>query len=261
MTTSETTLRFSANTGFLYPELDFLERLRAAARDGFDALEFHDEGQRTERSALRDTLAECALPVLGLNVAMAPTAGCAAIPDRADEARRDIDAAIALADDIDAGAVHVLAGKTDEPGARDAFLASLEHATGATARTILIEPLCTAKMPDYWLRSLDVALGVIADLGRPNLKVLFDCFHVETEHGDTLARFRDSVPHVGHVQIASVPERAEPEVGAGAGALDYAALLPALVEAGYEGAFGCEYTPALSGRESLAWRDACSRAV
>ena len=258
MTGADKTLRFSANTGFLYPELDFLDRVRAAARDGFDALEFHDEGQRTERSALRDTLAECALPVLGLNVAMAPTAGCAAIPDRADEARRDIDAAIALADDIDAGAVHVLAGKTDDPGARDAFLASLEHATGATERTILIEPLCTAKMPDYWLRSLDVALGIVRDLGRPNLKILFDCFHVEMEHGDTLARFRDSVQHVGHVQIASVPERAEPRVRAEADALDYAVLLPAFVETGYGGAFGCEYTPTLPGQKSLAWREAFS---
>ena len=248
--------RFSANTGFLYPGLDFLERIRAAARDGFDALEFHDEGQRTDRAALKDCLAECALPVLGLNVAMGPSAGCAAIPSRADEARRDIDAAVALAEDVDAAAVHVLAGRTDAPGARAAYVAALRHALGATGRTILIEPLCTAAMPDYWLRSLDVAADVVEEVGDDRLRILFDCYHVETEHGGTLARFREHVGRVGHVQIASVPERAEPRAGDGAGALDYATLLPAFREAGYGGAFGCEYRPALDGPRRLDWRRA-----
>ena len=249
--------RFSANTGFLYPGLDFLARIRAAARDGFDALEFHDEGQRVERARLREVLDECGLPVLGLNVAMGPSAGCAAIPGREARARADIDAAIELAEDIDAGAIHVLAGRTEAPEARETFLGALEHALAATSRTILIEPLCTAKMPDYWLRSLDEAAAIVAELDRPNLRILFDCFHVETEHGDTLARLREHVAAVGHVQIASVPERAEPRVGArGTGSLDYAELLPAFRAAGYAGAFGCEYTPTLDGGASLAWREA-----
>lgn len=249
-----TRLRFSANTGFLYPELGFLDRVRAAARDGFDAVEFHDEGQGTDRAALRDALAETGLPVVGLNVAMGPTSGCAAIPGETDRARREIEAAIELADDVDAAAVHVLAGKTKAPGARDAYLDSLAFALAATDRTILIEPLCEARMPDYFLNDLDEAARIVDELGSPRAKILFDCFHVEMQHGETLARFRAHARRIGHVQIASVPERAEPRGGAAAGALDYALLLPALAAEGHVGPFGCEYTPTLSGAGAFAWR-------
>ena len=248
-------IRFSANTGFLYPELDFLDRIGAAARDGFDAVEFHDEGQRTDRAALKDALGEANLPVVGINVRMGDTAGCAAIPGMGDRARRDIDDAAELAADIGAGAIHVLAGRTDAPGARDAYLDSLAFALGATDATILIEPLCRAAMSDYFLHSLDEAARIVDELGDPRARILFDCFHVETEHGDTLARFRANVHRIGHVQIASVPERAEPRSGPDAGALDYAALLPAFAAEGHRGPFGCEYRPAVSGEGAFAWRD------
>ncbi len=249
-------MRFSANTGFLYPELGFLERIRAASRDGFDAVEFHDEGQRVDRAALRAVLAETGLPVAGLNVAMGPTSGCAAIPGEAARARREIEAAIELADDVDAAAVHVLAGRTKAMGARDAFLESLAFAIAATERTILIEPLCAAKMPDYFLNDLDEAARLVDELGSPRARILFDCFHVETQHGETLARFRAHAHRIGHVQIASVPERTEPRAGEGAGALDYGALLPAFVAEGYAGPFGAEYVPTLSGADAFAWRGA-----
>ena len=247
--------RFSANTGFLYPELDLLDRIRAAARDGFDAVEFHDEGQSAERAALLDALAETGLPVVGLNARMGPSSGCAAIPGERDRARREIEAAAELAGAVDAGAIHVLAGKTKAPGARDAYLDSLAFALRATDRTILIEPLCEAAMPDYFLNDLDEAARIVDELNDPRARILFDCFHVETQHGDALARFRAHAHRVGHVQIASVPERAEPRSGDGAGALDYAVLLPAFEAEGFAGPFGCEYRPAASGPDAFAWRD------
>lgn len=243
---------FSANTGFLYPELPFLARIRAAARDGFEAVEFHDEGQSVDRAQLLDVLAETGLPVAGLNVRMGPSAGCAAIPGERDRARREFDDAARLADDVDAGAIHVLAGKTDDAAARDAFIDTLRYALSASDRTLLIEPLCSLKMPDYWLNSLDVAAGVIDEIGDARLTVLFDCFHIETEHGDTLARFRATADRVGHVQIASVPARAEPAIGSGDD-LDYATLLPAFQAAGYGGRFGCEYEPTAGLDAPLAW--------
>lgn len=249
-----TSFRFSANTGFLYPELPFLDRISAAARDGFDALEFHDEGQKEDLHALQDRVQSAALPVLGLNSAMGPTVGCAAIPGEESRARQEIDTAIALADALDAGAIHVLAGKTKADNARDTYISNLRHALDATTRTILIEPICAAKMPEYFLNSLDVAIDIVRHIDHPRLKIMFDCFHIETEHGNTLERARQNMAHIGHVQIASVPRRSEPQHGPAA-ELDYAELLPALTAAGYNSAFGCEYTPTLTGAESLTWRD------
>ncbi len=142
----------------------------------------------------------------------------------------------------------MLAGQTDAPGARAGFLHSLRFALGRTGGTVLIEPICREAIPGYFLHDLDTALGIVAEIGDPRLRVLFDCFHIATAHGDVAERFRGAAPHVGHVQIASVPGRAEPTTGA----LDYAALLPELVAAGYRGAFGCEYRPTGSIAATLA---------
>jgi len=73
------------------------------------------------------------------------------------------------------------------------------------------------------------------------------------------ARFRESAANVGQVQIASVTTRAEPQIGPGA-VVDYAQLLPAIVAAGYHGAFGCEYRPAGTVEAGLGWRDALAGA-
>ena len=244
--------RFSANTGFLWKSLPFLERIERAAAAGFEAVEFHDEAQGADPAALDDVLARTGLPVIGLNVAMGETSGCAAIPERADQARREIDAAVALAERLGAGGVHVLAGRTGDAGAEDAFRVSLAHALDAGDRMILIEPICRAKMPGYFLHDLDQAARLIDEIDHPRLKILFDCFHVEQEHGEVRARFEAQAARIGHVQIASFPERAEPF----AGALDYCELLPAFRAAGYRGAFGCEYAPKGRVEDGLGWRDA-----
>lgn len=242
-------MRFSANTGFLWPELAFLERIRAAAAAGFDAVEFHDEAQAADPDALRRVLAETGLPVLGLNVRMGPSAGCAAIPGAEAQTRADIDAAINVADRVDAAAIHVLSGNTDAPEAQATLIANLRHALGQTARVILIEPICRAANPRYFLHDLDQAMGILALVDHPRLKLMFDCFHIETGHGDSAARFGAVANHVGHVQIAGVPGRHEPHTGA----LDYRQVLPALRAAGYAGAFGAEYRPRAGTDAGLGW--------
>lgn len=244
--------RFSANTGFLWKSLPFLERIERAHAVGFAAVEFHDEAQSADPQALADTLKRTGLPVTGLNVRMGETSGCAAIPECADQARREIDEAVAIAQRLGAGAVHVLSGRTSVAGAEDAFRAALAHALDAGEVTILIEPICRAKMPGYFLHDLDHAARIVDEIGHPRLRILFDCFHVEQEHGHVLARLKANVARVGHVQIASFPDRADPFPGV----LDYSELLPAFQAAGYTGRFGCEYTPATTVEQGLGWRDA-----
>ena len=242
-------LAFSANLGFLWPELPFLDRIGAAAAAGFDALEFHDQAQGADPLALSSALAAAGLPVAGLNARMGETAGRAAIPGEEAAFRADLAEAEVAAALCGAGAIHVLAGRTEAPGARETYIANLRHALAATPRTVLIEPICRAAMPGYFLHDLFEALGIVAEVAHPRLKILFDCFHVETEHGDCPARFRAAAPHVGHVQIAAVPDRGEPDRGAP----DYAALLPAMRRLGHAGPFGAEYRPRGGTDEGLGW--------
>ena len=242
--------RFSANTGFLFRDLPFLDRIRQAAARGFDAVEFHDEAQDTDRTALREVLADCRLPVVGLNVRMGGTFGCAAVPGQTESARRGIDEAIALAADIGAGAVHVLAGIAEGPGARATFLANLRHALEQSDRIILIEPIAHSQVPGYFLRTPDEAAAILAELDHPRLKILFDCYHVWAETGEVEEQFRRHAARIGHVQIAAAEDRAEPTPGA----LDYSALLPAFRSLGFSGPFGCEYRPRTTTEAGLGWR-------
>jgi hydroxypyruvate isomerase len=241
-------MKYSANTGFLWKDEPFLDRIAKAAAVGFDALEFHDEAQRADPAALEDALAAAGLPVLGINVEMGETAGCAAIPGREAAARNQIDTALRVADSVDAKAIHVMAGKTNAPGAAAAYTSALAHACDNTHRTILIEPISPKAMPGYFMESLDHALRVIEALGRPNLKIMFDTFHIADTEDDVPAAYARAAPHVAHVQIAAWPGRGEPT----GGELDHAALLPWLVKAGYTGAVGLEYRPSAPIADTLA---------
>ena len=206
-------MRFSANTGFLYKDLPFLDRIRAAAAAGFDAVEFHDEAQGADPVELAAALRESGLPVLGLNTRMGETSGCAAIPGAGAQARADIEAAIGVADAVGAGAIHVLSGKSEGEDARACLIGNLRYALGRFGRTILIEPICRAAIPGYFLNDLGQASDIVAEVGDARLRILFDCYHVETEHGRCLDRYLSVAPQVGHVQIASVPGRNEPDPG------------------------------------------------
>ena len=242
--------RYSANTGYLWQELPFLDRIRQAAAHKFDAVEFHDEAQKIDREELKEVLAETGLPVLGLNVRMGETVGCSAIPELADQAKRDIIAAIDLAEDIDARAIHVLAGRIEGEKACETYLDNLAFALGHTQLTILIEPVCAEQLPKYFLRTIEQAGEVLLSVGHPRLKIMFDCYHIYRESGEVLKPFTQYADDIGHVQIASAEGRAEPFPGA----LDYAALLSAFQKTGYAGFFGCEYRPRTTTEDGLSWR-------
>ncbi len=239
--------RFSANLGFLFKDLPVADRIRAARAAGFDAVEFHDEVQSADRDALCAALKETGLPVCGINIRMGDTAGCAAIPGAEAAFRRDLDAAQAAAQAVGAPALHVLAGKTDGPTAAEVYRRNLRHALDATDLVILIEPICRAAMPGYFLHDLDQAQAVLDEIAHPRLRIMFDCFHIEMEHGDCLARLRRHAGAIGHVQIASVPDRAEPD----GGTLDLGQVLMTLRDQGYGGAIGCEYRPQRAGFDWL----------
>jgi hydroxypyruvate isomerase len=236
-------MRFSANLGFLWADRPLPEAIRAAKEAGFDAVECHWPYE-TPPEAVKAALAETALPMLGLNTRRGDFGrgemGLAALPGREAEARASIDEAIAYARAAGARMVHVLAGNSSGPRARAAFIANLAHACDAAPElTILIEPLNAYNAPGFFLGSTGFAADIIREAGRPNLKLLFDCYHVQIIEGDVARRFEALLPLIGHVQIAAVPDRGKPDHGE----LDYAYVLPRLAELGWREPIGAEYLP------------------
>lgn len=245
-------MRISANLGFLYTGRPLPEAIRAAKDDGFDAVEMHWPYD-TDPGAVAATLAETGLPLLSVNTPRGDVAagenGLCALPGRGAAARAAIDRAVDWATAAGARAVHLMAGRVEPSDAADAaFRDSIAHAADRAAARglmLLVEPLNPHDAPGYYLRGLAQARAIRAATGGA-VHVMFDCYHLARMGEDLLPAYAADPASVGHVQFAAVPDRAEPDHGA----VDYAALLPALMRAGHAGWFGAEYRPATG---SMAW--------
>ncbi|PZX19044.1 hydroxypyruvate isomerase [Palleronia aestuarii] len=247
----------SANLGFLWTDLSLPDAIRAAKAAGFDAVECHWPYEE-DADAVRAALDETDFRMIGLNTVKGPRdgdSGLAAQPGREDEARSAIDQAFDYGAKIGAGGVHVMAGTLggqDPEACAATFAENLVHACDRAAENgmmVLIEPLNPYDNPDYFLIGLDMAKGVISRVNREELRIMFDCYHLQITGGDLLRRFRDTRDLIGHVQFAGVPDRGEPDRGEVA----FDRLLPAIAEAGFAGPFGAEYRPAGATGETLHW--------
>ena len=243
-------MKFSANLGFLWADLSLPDAIRAAKAAGFDAVECHWPYE-TPAQDVTAALEETGLPMLGLNTVRGNPGenGLAALPGREAEARAAIDQAIAYADAIDAGAIHVMAGFADGAEARSVFLDNLRYACAATDRVILIEPLNRHDAPGYFLKTTDQAAEIIAEIAAPNLKLMFDCYHVGRTEGDVLTRLEALQSLIGHIQFASVPDRAAPDRGE----LHYPTIFAGIAALGWTAALGAEYKPAGDTDATLRW--------
>jgi len=138
--------------------------------------------------------------------------------------------------------------------ARQTYITNLREASHVMARhgiTLLIEPINTRDMPGYFLHRQEQAHAVVREVGAPNLQVQMDLYHCQVMEGDVATKLRQYIPtgRVGHLQIAGVPERHEPDVGE----LNHPYLFALLDELGYTGHVGCEYRPRAGTSAGLGW--------
>ena len=259
--------RWTANIAFLFPELPFLDRIAAAKRAGFDKVECHfpyDVGI----AALREHLGAAGVRMTGLNTAAGDRSrgefGFAGVPGQEDRFRRDFAQALDYAVALEASVIHVMAGVVspeDRPQALRTYVANLRAAAreaAGTGLTLVLEPLNTRDNPGYLVSRSDDIAGIIAEIGEPAVKLLFDVYHVQIMEGDLIRRLQRHRDIIGHVQVAGVPDRAEPD---GDNEVNYAAVLKALDGIGYDGLVGLEYRPRGRTEDGLGWlRDAASSA-
>ncbi|GAA6209848.1 hydroxypyruvate isomerase family protein [Cognatishimia sp. WU-CL00825] len=248
-------MRFSANLGFLWAELSLPDAIRAAKTAGFDAVECHWPFA-TPAAEVRAALDETCLQMLGLNTARGDVSagenGLAALPDRIDDAHAAIDEAISYASAIGCKSVHVMAGFSSALDARETFVANLGYACTQAAPhgiTILIEPLNRYDAPGYFLKTTAQAVDVIYSVHAPNLKLMFDCYHVQLMEGDLTRKLTNLMTHIGHIQFASVPDRGPPNTGE----VNYDHIFGVIGSLGYNKPLGAEYKPKVPTDETLSW--------
>lgn len=247
--------KFSANLGFLWNDLSLPDAIFAAKAAGFDAVECHWP-YAFNPDDVKAALQETGLKMLGLNTVRgnleAGENGLSALVGREDEAMAAIDDAIQYAVAIDTPNIHVMAGFAKGQEAHNTFVSNLRYACEEAEDygiTILIEPLNHYDAPKYFLSKTGQAKTIIEEVGFTNIKLMFDCYHVQLMEGDLSNRLEKLLPIIGHIQFASVPDRGRPDFGE----LNYQHIFKAIADMGYDAPLGAEYKPVKPTDETLGW--------
>ncbi len=251
--------RFAANLTMLFTELPFLDRFDAAARAGFQAVEFlfpyafeaNDIKARLDANGLQLVLHN--LPAGDWD---AGERGIACHPDRVEEFRAGVERAIAYAQTLGVKQLNCLVGKAPagvpDSVLRETLVANLRHAAArlkTAGLRLLVEPINNYDIPGFYLSRTQQALDLLDEVGADNAFVQYDIYHAQRTEGELAATLQKHLARIGHVQLADNPGRNEP----GTGEINYAFLFRHLDRIGYDGWVGCEYKPASTTEAGLGW--------
>jgi 2-dehydrotetronate isomerase len=249
--------RISANLGFLWSELDLPSAIKRAAACGFDAVECHWP-YLWPVGDVSLALSESGLSMACINAPAGSTSdnefGLTALPGRQRDYRVSMTQALTYAASIDCPRVQALMGRAEGEHSERIAIENLKWACDQASIAgieILIEPKNHRDVPGYFLTRIEHAAAMIDAVGANNLKILFDCYHVQINQGDLIRRFDTHRSLVSHVQIASVPARRAPDTGE----IAYARVIKAFLDLGYEGCFGAEYKSDGDVAAELGWLD------
>lgn len=247
-------MKWSANIEVMYTELPFAERFAAAKKDGFDYIEFWDWNNK-DLAEVKRLLAENNLGITGMS-GDGPISMCD--PERGDEYLDFIKKSIEAAKEINCPVLIVHSNELlPEPKqyAADTFDQYSDTVkTLAMFRTLSkMAPLAEEAGVTFCLEALNVVtdhLGnflkytqdsaeITSMVGSPNIKVLYDAYHMYLNEGKTCETLTKYIDQIGYVHVADAPGRAEP----GTGAMNYRKVFEVLKDLNYQGAIGFEFYP------------------
>lgn len=233
---------------------NFPDRIRAAKAAELDAVEFWRFSNK-DLDGVEAALRETGLPLAGIL--------CEPITPLTNPAAHDgfldgVKSSLAVAQRLGAKVLIAQAGD-DQPGVsraaqHAAIVKALKDAAkmlDGTGVVIALEPLNDrVDHPGYFLTSTEEGLDIIDEVGRPEIRLMYDIYH-SAVMGEEIAQVLDGrLDRVVHVHLADAPGRGEP----GSGAMDWADRLEWLEAQGYDGYVGLEYKPTVGTPESLAFR-------
>jgi hydroxypyruvate isomerase len=253
-------VRLAANISTLFPELPFLDRIDAAARAGFKAIECQfPYAVLPEQIAARLSAASVEWVLFNSppGRAEAGERGLACLPGRDEDFADGIAQALRYCTASHCRQVHVMAGVvpagTDGAQLQAQFITRIGYAADQLATigaTVLIEPINTrVDVPGYFLDGTAKAVNCIERAKRSNIRLQYDVYHMQIMEGDLLRTIERLLPYIGHIQVADNPGRHEP----GTGEVNFPRLFDHIDSIGYRGYVGCEYIPTADTIVGLAW--------
>ena len=244
----------------LFKEVDFLDRFGRAAEAGFAAVEFWwPSGEDLGRvdAAVKDAGLQVALFNFDAGDMPGGDRGLLSDPGRQQEFRDNVPVALELARSLGCPRLNALVGlELDEVDTAEQLELAADNVGWAADQAagdgieIMIEAVNTFENGPYLLATTNAAADFVERVGRDNVKLQYDAYHMQRMEGNVVATLRDRIGNVGHIQVADSPDRGEP----GSGELNYRYIFAALEELHYDGWVGLEYKPTTeTTEESLAW--------
>ena len=251
--------KFAANLSFLFTDLPFLDRFDAAADAGFKAVEYlfpyehpADEiAARLKANGLKQALFNLPPGDWGKG-----ERGLAAMPGREADFKAALSRALDYASATDCKLLHAMPGLRHQGAERKTYISNLKTAAkmaGDQGVTVIIEPINERDIPGFFLNTTEEARAVIHEVGSPHIGLQFDLYHRQIQQGDVARSIEEFSDLVRHYQIASPPDRGEPDDGE----MNYTYLFRRIDATGYDGWIGCEYKPRGDTKEGLSWAGRC----
>jgi hydroxypyruvate isomerase len=251
--------KFCANLTLLFNEYSFIDRFAAAAKAGFNGVEYLFPYEH-DKSRLAAQLEKHGLVQVLHNLPAGNWAkgerGIACHPDRVGEFQDGVGKAIEYARALNCKQLNCLAGicPQDAPDDRQraAFVSNLKFAALKLKEAgikLLIEPINTRDIPGFYLTRSRQALEIIREVGSDNLFLQYDIYHMQIMEGDLARTIESNLALIPHMQLADNPGRNEP----GTGEINYAFLFDHIDGIGYKGWIGCEYKPKTQTEDGLSW--------
>ncbi|MCR5072323.1 MAG: TIM barrel protein [Clostridiales bacterium] len=244
----------------MYGEIPFTERFAAAARDGFDAVEFW-EWRDKDLDRARDEAEKNGLVITGFN----GDADYSLIdPDTKKEYLRDLRRSVEAAKRIGARSVTIHSNALGEGGkvlhdyreltdtvklcTMFSLLTECAKIAEDSGIRMNLEPLnIRVDHVGNYLVHTDTAADLTRLIGSPMLKVLYDAYHMQLNEGDLIRTIERNFDQIAHIHVADVPGRHEP----GTGEINYSAVYRKLTELGYTGYVGYELFPLSTTDEAV----------
>lgn len=251
--------RFAANISMLFTELPFLERFEAAREAGFKGVEFlfpydfpvDEISDARKQSGLTQVLFN--LPAGDWKRG---DRGIGALPGREAEFERGFHQALTYANALSCKKLHVMSGiaptTLDDRVNLSALEGNLRRIAPQAAKhgiTLMLEPINTRDMPGYVLNKTEQAFRIMGNVPAQNIMLQLDLYHRQIMQGDLIATIERHIQKIGHIQIAGVPSRNEPDTGE----INYPYIFQRLDQLGYDGWVGCEYNPRGDSWAGLSW--------
>jgi hydroxypyruvate isomerase len=251
--------KFSANLGFLFTELPFIERFAAAASAGFQAVEApipYDFSLSQQAALLQKHGLQQALINMPAGDWAGGERGIACLPDRVGEFQTGVGKAIEAARALSCKKVNCLAGLKPDTVSHDTAWKTMVDNLVFAARAfkkadlmLLVEPINSYDLPGFFLNTSADTIRMIDDTGHADIKLQYDVYHMQRMEGELSTTIEKLFHRIGHFQFAGVPGRTEPDRGE----IDYAAIFGLIDRLGYDGWLGAEYKPVNGTLNGLSW--------